>query len=239
MKFMFLWGFVFLANIMSGQINLNKLKNAATKAEAVITTRNLSKDEVIKGLKEALIVGTRNAVANAESEGGFNRNFLIKIQFPEEAKEIKNVLEKAGMQPQLNKFEYTLNEAAEDAAHFAKEIFIDAVRAMNISDAISILKGSDNAATNYLRYETSEELYIKFKPVVKNSIEKVNLLKYWNVLAERYNAIRLVKQVNTDLVDYVTMKAIDGLFILIAQEEKNIRNNPSARVSKTLQKVFK
>ena len=239
MRFIFLWGFVFLANIMSGQINLNKLKNAATKAQSVITPITLSEDDVVKGLKEALIVGSRNSVANASSEGGFNNNLLIKIPFPEQAKEIKKVLGKAGMGPQLNKFENTLNEAAEDAAHFAKEIFIDAVTAMTINDAISILKGADNAATNYLRHETSEELYIKFKPIVKNSIEKVNLLKYWNVIAERYNAIRLVKQVNTDLADYVTMQAIDGLFILIAQEEKDIRNNPRARVSKTLQKVFK
>jgi len=239
MRFIFLSAFVFFTNTIVGQINLNKLKNAATKAQSVINPKDLSQDEVVKGLKEALIVSITNSVANASDEGGFNNNLLIKIPFPEEAEKMKKALQKVGMQSQLNKFEYTLNEAAEDAASFAKEIFIHEVRNMLINEAMSILKGSDNAATTYLRNKTSKELYIKFKPVVKNSIEKANLQRYWRILAERYNAITLMEKVNTDLEDYVTNQAIDGLFVLIAEEEKNIRNNPKARVSKILQKVFK
>ena len=239
MRFILLVAFGFFANTIVGQINLNKLKNAAAKVQSVIDPKDLSQDEVIKGLEEALIVSITNSVEEASDEGGFNNNLLIKIPFPEEAEKIKRALQKVGMQSQLNIFEFTLNEAAEDAANFAKEIFINEVRNMPINEAMSILKGSDNAATTHLRNETSKELYKKFKPVVKNSIEKVNLQRYWSILTERYNAIIFTEKVNTDLEDYVTKHAIDGLFVLIAQEEKNIRNNPKARVSKILHKVFK
>ena len=211
----------------------------ATKAQEVINPTTLSKDEVAKGLKEALSVGAANSAANASEKGGFNNNLLIKIPFPEEAQKMRKTLIKVGMQSQVDKFEYVLNEAAEDASNYAKKIFINAVKKMSINDALSILKGNDNADTTYLKNQTSKELYAKFKPVVKSSIEKVNLAKYWSVLAESYNALPLAKEVNTDLENYVTNQAIDGLFILIAKEEKNIRNNPNARVSEILQKVFK
>ena len=110
---------------------------------------------------------------------------------------------------------------------------------MSIKDAMSILKGNDKAATIYLKEQTSKDLYVKFKPVVKKSIEKVKLTKYWNTLSGRYNALPMTSNVNPDLEDYVTTKAINGLFLLIAKEEKSIRNNPKARVSEILQKVFK
>ena len=239
MRFILLVAFAFLGNTISAQINLNKLKDAATKAQEVINPTTLSKDEVVRGLKEALIVGATNSAANGSQEGGFNNNSLIKILFPKDAEKMKTTLIKVGMQSQVDKFEYALNEGAEDASNFAKEIFINAVKNMTITDAMAILKGGDNAATTYLKNQTSKELYAKFKPVVKNSIEKVNLTKYWSTLSERYNAIPLTTKVNTDLEDYVTNQAIEGLFILIANEEKNIRNNPKARVSEILQKVFK
>lgn len=239
MRLILLIAFGFLANTMSAQISLNKLKSAAKAAQEVINPANLSKDEVVKGLKEALIIGATNSATNASEEGGFNNNSLIKLAFPEDAEKMKTTLVKVGMQSQVDKFEHVLNEAAEDASNFAKDIFINAVKNMTIKDAISILKGDDNAATNYLEYQTSKELYAKFKPIVKSSIEKVNLTKYWRALAERYNTIPLTKEVNSDLEDYVTSQAIAGLFILIAKEEKNIRSNPKARVSEILQKVFK
>ena len=231
--------FGFLVNTMNAQINLNKLKRAATKAQEAITPTSLSKDEVTKGLKEALIVGATNSAVNASEEGGFNNNLLIKIRFPKDAEKMKTTLVKVGMKSQVDKFEHVLNEAAEDASNFAKDIFINAVKNMSINDAISILKGDDNAATTYLKNQTSEKLYSKFKPVVRSSIEKVNLTKYWSTLAARYNSMPLTKAVNTDLEDYVTQQTISGLFILIGEEEKNIRNNPKARVSEILKKVFK
>ena len=231
--------FAFIGYTMKAQINLNNLKNAANKAKEVINPRSLSNEEVVEGLKEALIVGTINSTKKASKEGGFNSNLAIKIPFPEDAKEMKSNLVKFGMSTQVNKFEHVLNEAAEHASVFAKDIFINAVRDMTINDAKFILTGNDNAATNYLKNQTSAELYVKFKPIVNKSINKVNLTKYWSVLSARYNSIPLTKKVNTDLEDYVTNKTISGLFILLATEEHNIRNNPKARVSEILQKVFK
>jgi hypothetical protein len=152
---------------------------------------------------------------------------------------MKTTLLKVGMQSQVDKFEYSLNMAAEHASFFAKEIFINAVKNMSIKDAMGILKGDDNAATNYLKTQCSNDLYLKFKPVVQKSIAKVNVTKYWRELTLSYNSIPLTRKVNTDLGDYITIKAIDGLFVLIEKEEYNIRTNSSARVSKILQKVFK
>ena len=239
MKRILLLGFCFIAHVISAQISLDELKTAANKAQNVIHSTTLSKDDMIKGLKEALIIGVVNSTENAARKGGFNKNPLIKISFPKDAEKMRTILIKVGMKSQVEEFEHALNEAAEDASGVAKEIFINAVKNMTITDAISILEGSDSAATNYLKNQTSKELYIRFKPIVKASIDKVHAAKHWDGLVNKYNAIPLTKKVNTDLEDYVTKNAIDGLFILIAKEEKNIRDNPSARVSEILQKVFK
>ena len=215
------------------------LKSAATKAKEVITTKELSKPEIASGLKEALEVGASNSSELASEKGGFNNNNLIRIPFPAEAEEMKSTLIKVGLKLQVKQFEESLNSAAEEASKFAKEIFITAVKNMTIIDAFKILKGEDNAATIYLKKQTSKELYKKFKPAVKKAIEKVHVTKYWNQLSGRYNALPMKSKVNPDIEDYVTNKTIDGLFVLIAKEEKNIRNNPDARVSELLQKVFK
>lgn len=239
MRFLLLLAFGFVVITMTAQINLNNLKNAAKKAQEVISSSELSESELVQGLKEALIVGATNSSSYASQKGGFNTNSLIRIPFPKDAEKMKTTLVKIGMQSQVTQFEKTLNTAAEDASQFAKVIFIDAVKKMTIKDAISILKGKDNAATTYLKEQTSNELYVRFKPVVKRSIAKVNLIKHWNMLANRYNALLLSQKVNPDLEDYITNQAINGLFVLIANEEKEIRNNPKARVSEILQKVFK
>jgi hypothetical protein len=239
MRFILLIVCACLANVTSAQINLSKLKSLSTKAQEVISPVDLSQDEVIKGLKEALTIGATNSTLKASEQGGFNNNLIIKIPFPEDAEQMKITLVKLGMISQVDKFQYVLNETAEDASSLANEIFINAVKAMNIKDAISILEAEDNAATIYLQKHTSKVLYAKFKPIVKGSIEKVNLTKYWQTLTLRYNSIPLAKEINTDLADYVTNQTIEGLFILIAKEEKNIRNNPKARVSEILQKVFR
>ena len=227
------------ATTISAQISLKKLKSASVKAQLYIEKNELSKEEVVKGLKEALIIGANNSTSEASRKGGFNKNSLIRIPFPEDAKKVKQTLVKLGMQTQVNNFEGKLNEAAEEASNYAKEIFIDAIKKMSINDAMGILKGDDNSATNYLKEQTFKELYLSFKPSVRNSIKKVRLTEYWSVLVNRYNAIPLTKEVNTDLEDYITNKTIEGLFVLIEKEEKNIRNNPKSRVSETLQRVFK
>ena len=132
----------------------------------------------------------------------------------------------------------TLNRGAEDAAREAKPIFISAIRQMTIQDAWGILKGEDNAATEYLKKTTSAQLYEKFRPVIANSLSKVNATKYYGDLVTAYNKIPLVEKVNPDLEDYATTKAMEGLFLLIAQEEKNIRQDPVARTTDLLKKVF-
>ncbi len=239
MRFILLIACIFLAEITNAQITLDKLKKVSHKAQEVIDYSTLSEQEVKKGLKEALIIGSTNSVMNASKEGGFNNNLSIKIPFPAEAQKMKATLLKVGMKSQVDRFEYVLNEAAEDASILAKDIFINAVKEMSIQDAMSILRGGDNAATIYLRNQTFNNLYIQFKPIVGSSIEKVDLAKYWGILANRYNALPLVKEINTDLEDYVANKAIDGLFILIMEEESDIRNNPKARVSEVLRRVFR
>jgi hypothetical protein len=236
MRFILFLVFSCIISTMTAQINLTNLKSVVKKT---ISSSELSQAEVGEGLKEALILGVKNASSDASREGGFSTNLLIRISFPKDAEKMKKTLLRVGMQPQVTKFEETLNAAAEDASQFAKEIFIDAVKKITIKDAISILKGKDYAATTYLKNQTSNELYAKFKPVVKRSIAKVKLTKHWNMLANRYNALPLSKKVSPDLEDYITIQAIDGLFILIANQEKEIRNNPKARVSEILQKVFK
>jgi len=239
MRLLLLLIFSIAGNTMIAQINLSNLRSSAKKAQEVINPSELKHGDVVEGLKEALIVGATNSSTEASQKGGFYNNLLIRIPFPEDSERMKTTLVKVGMQTQVNHFEKKLNEAAEEASNYAKEIFINAVKKMSINDAMSILKGNDNAATKYLEKQTSKELYIKFKPAVKNSIEKVHLTKYWGSLVNRYNTIPLTKEVNTDLEEYITNQAIEGLFVLIAKEEKNIRNNPKARVSEILQKVFK
>lgn len=227
-----------LVSIASAQ-SWQELKSAASKAKEVITTKELSKSEIASGLKEALVVGVSNSSELASEEGGFNNNNLIRIPFPSEAEKMKSTLINVGLNLQVKQFEESLNSAAEEASKFAKEILITAVKNMTITNAFKILNGEDNAATIYLKKQTSEELYKKFKPVVKKAIENVHVTKYWGQLSARYNALPMTKKVNTDIEDYVINKTIDGLYILIAKEEKNIRNNPSARVTELLQKVFK
>ena len=216
-----------------------ELKSVATKAKEVITTKELSKSEAASGLKEALKVGASNSTELASEKGGFNNNNLIRIPFPAETGKMKSTLINVGLKLQVTQFEESLNSAAEEASKFAKEIFITAVKNMTITDAFKILKGEDNAATIYLKKQTSNELYKKFQPVVKKAIQKVHVTKYWDQLTGRYNALPMTNKVNPDIEDYVTNKTIDGLFVLIAKEEKNIRNNPDARVSELLQKVFR
>ena len=221
------------------QINVNKLKIISQKAENILNHNNLSEDEIVMGLKEALVVGVTNSCANASVAGGFNNNKLIKIPFPEKAEKIKKTLIQIEMQSQVDEFEFVLNQAAEDASSYARDIFISTITNMTFDEAINILNGKDNAASTYLKKKTSDILYNKFKPLVTQSTKNVQLSKYWKVLLKSYNKVPLVKKINVDLEDYVTQKTIDGLFLLLEKEESNIRNNPKSRISDILKKVFK
>lgn len=202
------------------------------------TSQPLTTAEVAEGLKEALIKGISTGSDLASQLDGYFKNPEIKIPFPPEVKKVEDRLRQLGLGSEVDKFVMTLNRGAEDAAKEAKPIFITAIRSMTIADAWSILRGEEDAATQYLKRTTSAQLKDKFKPVIQNSLSKVNATKYYGDIVNRYNQIPLVQKVNPNLDDYATDKAIEGLFILIAKEEKNIRQNPVARTTELLKKVF-
>lgn len=225
----------------NAQINTGKiLKDAKNETNKILGGGNssLTNDEVIKGLREALTVGTGNAASFASKVDGFNKNPKIRIPFPPEAIKVKNTAEDLGLHDQVNEFVLTLNRAAEEAAKEAAPVFINAIKGMSIKDGFTILKGEDNAATVYLRDKTNAELYAKFLPIVKSAINKVEVTKYWNPLITTYNKVPFSQKMNPDLEAYVTEKALDGLFILLAEEELKIRKDPAARVTDILKKVF-
>ncbi len=198
----------------------------------------LSNDQVITGLKDALTIGTNNSTGIASKLDGYYKNPKLFIPFPPEAKEVKSRVDAIGMKSQTDKFVMTLNRAAEEAAKNAAPVFIAAVKGMSIGDGFTILKGADNAATQYLKDNTSAELIQKFTPIVKAAIDKVEVTKYWKPIITKYNKIPMVQKQNPDLTAYVTQKAMVGLFMLIAEEELKIRKDPAARVTDILKNVF-
>jgi len=199
----------------------------------------LSTTQVAQGLKEALKVGIQNAVVKANKTDGYNKNSLIRIPFPPEVEEVKNTLSNMGFAGKIAEFEVKMNRTAEEAAAKAAPIFIDAILGMTIDDAWGLLKNESNdAATAYLREKTYQSLYNEFTPIVQEAMNKTQLNNFWTPLATTYNNIPLKEDVNTDLTDYVTRRAIDGLFTLVAQEEEKIRKDPAARVNDLLVKVF-
>ena len=201
-------------------------------------SKQLTTAEVAEGLKEALIKGISTGSDLASKVDGYFRNPEIKIPFPPDVKRVEDKLRQIGLGGEVDKFVMTLNRGAEDAAKEAKPIFITAIKSMTVQDAWGILRGPDDAATQYLKRTTSAQLKEKFKPVIQNSLNKVNATKYYRDIVTRYNQIPLVQKVNPDLDDYATDKAIEGLFIMIAKEEKNIRDNPVARTTELLKRVF-
>ncbi len=225
--------------------NLNAqsdLFNKAKKAAKEITSSNgniaLTNEEVVAGLKEALSIGAENSAGLASKVDGFYKNPAIFIPWPQEARNMKEKLVAIGMSKQIEEFETSLNRAAEEAAKNAAPIFISAVKNMTVKDGFNILKGADTSATNYLRLNTTASLRNIFSPIVRDAIDKVNVTSYWSPLITTYNKIPFVQKQNPDLEAYVTNKAIDGLMVLIAKEEINIRNNAAARVTDLLKKVF-
>jgi hypothetical protein len=201
-------------------------------------SKGLTEKDAADGIKEALVNGTGQSVKVVSVPDGYWGNPEIKIPFPAEAQEMESKLRAIGMGKKVDEFNVSMNRAAEKAASEAKPIFVAAIKGMTVRDAINIVRGSDNAATMYLKNATTPELVEKFQPVIKTSLDNVNATKYWTDLITIYNKIPLVKKMNPNLTDYVTRKAIDGLFIMIAKEEIKIRKDPMARTSELLKKVF-
>lgn len=201
-------------------------------------SKGLTEKDAADGIKEALVNGTGQSVKLVSVLDGYWGNPEIKIPFPPEAKEMESKLRAIGMSKKVDEFNESMNRAAEKAANEAKPIFLAAIKGMTVKDAINIVKGPDNAATIYLKNTTSPELIEKFRPSVKTSLDNVSATKYWSDLITIYNKIPMIKKMNPDLTQYVTQKAIDGLFIMIAKEELKIRKDPLARTSELLKKVF-
>lgn len=195
-------------------------------------------EEAANGLKEALIQGTSKGVDVLSQVDGYLGNPEIKIPFPPEAQNVEKKLRGIGLNKQVDEVIESLNRAAELAAVEAKDIFVDAIKGLTIKDAINIVKGEQDAATQFLQRETTASLTGKFNPIIDNSLKQVNATKYWGDAMGAYNKIPFVKKVNPDLTAYVTEKAINGLFVMIAKEELNIRKNPGARATDLLKKVF-
>ena len=199
-----------------------------------------SEEDMINALKEALQVGATNAANNLHKQGGYLNDPIIKIPFPPDAIKIADQLRKLGFGPQVDKFIETMNRGAEDAAVKAAPIFIDAIKGMTLIDAKNILLGPDNAATTYFKNKTTNALYAAFSPEIKASLDKVGATKAWSTLTTKYDRIPFVRPIQTDLVKYATNKALDGLFVKIADQEKDIRHSiiKPSQVSNTLKKVF-
>jgi hypothetical protein len=198
----------------------------------------LTEKDAADGIKEALINGTTESVKIVSVINGYWENPEIKIPFPPEAMEVESKLRAIGFGKKVDEFNLSMNRAAEKAAVEAKPIFIAAIKGMTVKDAINIVKGENNAATVYLKKTTSPELITKFQPVIKTSLDNVSATRYWNDLITIYNKIPLVKKMNPNLSEYVTQKAVDGIFVMIAKEELKIRKDPMARTTELLKKVF-
>lgn len=218
------------------QIDAQFLKNAKKLINS--NNKGLTEKDAADGIKEALVNGTGEGVKQVSVLNGYWGNPEIKIPFPAEAKEMESKLRAIGMGKKVDEFNESMNQAAEKAASEAKPIFLTAIKEMTVRDAVNIVKGTDNAATMYLKNNTSPQLIDKFQPIIKTSLDNVNATRYWSDLITIYNKIPMVKKMNPDLPQYVTQKAIDGLFIMIAKEELKIRKDPVARTSELLKKVF-
>lgn len=199
----------------------------------------LTEAEAGQGIKQALGNGLVKAVLQLNKEDGFFKDLIYKVLLPPDAQKIENTLRNLGMGKMVDKAILQINRGAEDAVGTAKPIFVDAITSMTLTDAINIVRGGDHSATDYFRNKTLDKLTAAFSPVIKNSLDKVSATKYYGDVVNTYNNFPTTRnKINPDLPSYVTGKATDALFDLIAKEEKNIRENPVARTTEILKKVF-
>lgn len=222
-----------LISIAQTKKKVKKIKIKTPTVTNVINTIDIS-----AGLKEALNKGVTEQVSKLTVIDGFYKNEAVKILIPEELQRVDATLRKLGMGSLVDDGIKSLNRAAEDAVKESTPIFINAIKNISILDAKGILLGNESAATSYLKDSTTKELYAKFNPVVQESIGKVGADVIWNSIIKKYNTIPLVNKVNPDISDYVTTKAMEGVFKMIAVEEKNIREKLTSRNSDLLKSVF-
>jgi len=215
------------------QITIPKIFTSKTSGTGI------TENEAGQGIKEALTQGVTNAVLNLNKTDGFFGSEFYKLLLPPDAKKIENTLRNIGMGAQVDKAILAINRGAEDAVGYAKPIFTDAIKEMTLADALKIVRGSKDAATNYFKEKTKEKLIAAFLPSVKSSLDKTDATKYYGDIVTKYNKLPTTfKKVNPDLPSYVVARAVDALFDQVAKEEANIRANPVARTSDILKKVF-
>lgn len=218
--------------------NLGNILKQANDVLGGYNSATLTTEEIGRGLKEALTVGIKNSSLKASALDGYLGNQTIKLLFPPEAQKVEQKLRSLGLGNECDKFIAALNRGAEKAAEKAVPVFVDAITQMTIQDALGILRGEKDAATNYLKRTSSIALANAFAPIMQDAINSTGATKLYGDIANTYNKIPFQQKINPDLQQYATQKAIDGLFLLVAQEEQKIRDNPAARVSDLLRRVF-
>jgi hypothetical protein len=232
-------GLLALLPLLGSAQNLQKLSNKANQAIPVKSNiPAFSEKEAADALKEALTKGASLGADLVSKTDGYFGNPKIKIPLPPDAQAKEQKLKAIGLEKEVDQAILSINRAAEDAGVKAKDIFVRAITNMTVSDAIGIVKGDLNAGTVYLKKQTQSALYAEFKPVIEESLKKVGATKHYEAVVTQYNKIPGVTKLNPNLSDFVTQKAIDGLFIMVEQEEYNIRKNPAARTTALLKKVF-
>jgi hypothetical protein len=228
---------LFYHNNSFAQIDL--LKDFSKNTDVIFNKKNISNNEIYSGLNEALVISIKNSCNKASKAGGFLENDKIRIYFPKEIIRVKTSCNKIGLSHLVVKFEGKLNKTAEQISLYASEIILESVNDLKFTDAVAILNGPENAITKYLRDDSYNNLYNAFYPQTLRAISNTGIQKLFDNILKKYNKIPLVKKVDFDLSDYITVKTIDGIFFLISEEEKKIRNNPKARTTELLQKIFK
>lgn len=199
---------------------------------------SFSEDEAAAALRQALSQGATLGAEAVHKTDGYFKNLKIKIPLPADAQQAETKMRNIGLGANVDEALLNINRAAEQAGAAAKDVFIQAIQGMTVKDAISIIKGASDAGTQFLKQNASNGLYTQFKPIIEDALQQVGATKHYAALATQYNRIPGGTKINPDLADYTTQKAIAGLFILIAEEELKIRNNPAARSTELLKKVF-
>ena len=238
---------ILIASLFAGWLSLwcaaqspwDQIRQKVTgAAKAQNTSHALSNDKIVAGLKEALTVSTRNAVASTGRTDGFLRNEAIKILLPQKLRNLGSGLRLIGMGSQVDSLEVGMNRAAEQAAPAAKQIFIQAVSQMSFADARQILSGNNTAATDYFKRQSSDQLTEAFAPIVHQAMENVGVVRQYNQLMRNPMAARVASAQGFNLDNYVVGKTMDGLFYVMAEEEKKIRKDPMAQTTSLLREVF-
>ncbi|UCG50499.1 MAG: DUF4197 domain-containing protein [Candidatus Latescibacterota bacterium] len=212
--------------------------SASTVDKVLRSDVALDESTVTAGLKEALRIGTERSTASTSKLDGFYKNALIRIALPEQYASVAKTLKNIGMGSYVDDFERSMNRAAERASGEAIDVFWSAITQMSISDAFGILNGGETAATDYFRRKTTASLTARFQPIVTAKMEEVGVYNVYNDLVAKYNQLPIDKPEAVDIDDYVTARTIEGIFTVLEGEEKRIREDPAARTTELLRKVF-